>query len=186
FSRYTRDFHAPRDRDDEHAGLTGSHHPLPPPDFDMGKRDMGKQEMGKQEMGKRHAWNVHPGPPTNSPRSNVLASLSQRGEYVRWGDWSKTGMGPGNLPGRLDPSSYRDGPTLDPARLKLVHDHLGLSGAPGTAWIWQHHHHGLPDHDHFRGNPSFLTGKPSFVTRQVLNLNRMNYLGTGVFSIPRK
>ena len=34
--------------------------------------------------------------------------------------------------------------------------------------------------------PSFLTGKPSFVTRQVLNLNRMNFLGSGVFSIPRK
>jgi hypothetical protein len=74
-----------------------------------------------------------------------------------------------------------------------VHDHLGLSGGLGNAWMWQHHHHGLPDHDHLRGNPSFLTGKPSFltgkpsfVTRQVLNLNRMNFLGSGVFSIPRK
>jgi hypothetical protein len=171
FPRYARGFHAPYGGDNAHLPLTGSGQPLPTPDSDKGKW---------------HAWNLHPSPPTNSPHSNVLASLSQRGEYARWGDWSKPGMSPGNLPGRLDPSSYRDGPTLDSARLKLVHDHLGLSGAPGTAWILQHHHHGLPDHDHFRGNPSFLTGKPSFVTRQVLNLNRMNYLGAGVFSIPRK
>ncbi len=170
FSRHTRD--------DAHLPPTGSGHPLPTSDDDKGKR---------------HAWNLHAGPPTNPPRPNVLASLSQRGEYVRWGDWSKSGMSPGNPPGRLDPSSYRDGPTLDPERLKRVHDHLGLSGGLGNAWMWQHHHHGLPDHDHLRGNPSFLTGKPSFltgkpsfVTRQVLNLNRMNFLGSGVFSIPRK
>ncbi|MBV8765980.1 MAG: FecR domain-containing protein [Hyphomicrobiales bacterium] len=176
FARSTKGVYVARGGQDEHDHAIGSHHFSPPSSFDASTR---------------HAWNVQAGSPTNPPRlndhknpsmnpsgSNLVASLPQKGEYLRWGDWSsKPQVGPGSLTNRLDPVGHHD-PLADPSRLKLSTYRLDSNG-PQAGGAWKHHHDGVAGHDHFRGNPSLAM-------RQTLNLNRMNYLGSGIFSIPKK
>ncbi len=154
----------PRGRADDRVGVTGSHHLLPRPDLDMGKR---------------HAWNLPPSPPANPPGANLLATVPPKGEYLRWGDWSKAGTWPGHASGRIDPSSYRHDGLADPARLKLSTYGLDPTGPHVGAGLWKHHHEGFAGDNHLRGNASLRL-------RQTLNLNRPNFLGSGIFSVPRK
>jgi hypothetical protein len=99
---------------------------------------------------------------------------------LRWGDWSKTKdrpelSGPRGLP---SVSSYRPKTFANPERLKVSNDRVDPSGD-----------HGHRDLSKFRHDPLFGHGqsnKWSLEARQSLNINRMNYLGSGIFSVPRK
>ena len=145
-----------RGRGDGYAALMGwDHHP---PGSDSDVRD-------------RRAQTLQGGIPSNRLRASALPLAGGRGEYLRWGDWAKSGMRSGEVGGRLDPASYQHDPVADQARLKVAKFRLDPLGKI-------HHHDGFLRHDH--------PGAWSLTTRQSLNFNKMNYLGTGVFSVPRK
>jgi hypothetical protein len=158
-----RRFHPPRDRDDSHlAAIASSHH------FRL-------HEWSEEN---RHVRGSEIAPPTHPKYEISVPSHPMKGEYLRWGDWSKADAQPYVMRGRLNVSSYHRDSLADPERLKIANYRSELSGHHVDADLAKHHHEAFAVHGQ-RGNGSISL-------RQSLNMNRMNFLGGGVISVPRK
>jgi hypothetical protein len=113
----------------------------------------------------------HPGSPSFDPT---------KGEYLRWGDWSKTNERTdlSGVRGRLDAPSYHRDPFTDRGRLKISNYGVDSSGKLENTGQWKYRHDRFTSHAH--------PGNWSPQEKQSVNINKMNFLGSGVFSIPKK